>query len=63
MKIIVNGVAREMTAEGIAEMERLAAEMPQPEPTAQERLTALETENAQLKEALNLLLEGVTEDE
>lgn len=39
-KINVNGVTREMTPEEIAEMERMAAEMPQPEPTEQDRLRA-----------------------
>ena len=48
--------------EEIAEMERMAAETPPPEPTPEERLTALETENAYLKEALELLLSGVTVD-
>ena len=33
----------EMTAEEIAEMERQQAEMPEPEPTPEERLDALET--------------------
>ena len=42
MKIFENGVAREMTPEEIAELERLQAEMPKPEPTAEERLSALE---------------------
>ena len=32
MKININGVTREMTAEEIAEMQRMAAEMPVPEP-------------------------------
>lgn len=41
-KINVNGITREMTAEEIAELERLAAEMPTPEPTPEERLAALE---------------------
>lgn len=31
-KININGVTREMTAEEIAEMQRMAAEMPVPEP-------------------------------
>lgn len=31
-KININGVTREMTVEEIAEMERMAAEMPKPEP-------------------------------
>ena len=42
MKICENGVIREMTTEEIAELEKLAAEQPAPEPTAEERLTALE---------------------
>lgn len=35
-KININGVTREMTAEEIEEMERLAAEMPIPEPDPNE---------------------------
>lgn len=60
-KININGVTREMTAEEIAEMERMAADMPLPDPTPEERLAKLEEENAHLKEALNLILTGVTE--
>lgn len=41
-KININGVTREMTAEEIAEMERMAAEMPQPEPTPDERMNEIE---------------------
>ena len=51
-----------MSEEEIAEMERMAANMPKPEPTPEERLAKLEEENAHLKEALNLLLSGVTDD-
>ena len=54
MKIYENGIYRNMTAEEIAELERLAAEQPAPEPTAEERIAVLE-------EALNMLLSGVTE--
>lgn len=54
MKICENGIIREMTAEEIAEFERLAADQPAPEPTAEERIAVLE-------EALNLLLSGATE--
>lgn len=54
MKICENGIIRDMTVEEIAELERLAAEQPAPEPTAEERIAALE-------EALNLLLSGATE--
>lgn len=42
MKIFENGVAREMTAEEIEVLDALAAEQPVPEPTAEERLAALE---------------------
>ena len=42
MKICENGVIREMTPEEIAELEKLAAEQPAAEPTAEERLAALE---------------------
>lgn len=62
-KININGVTREMTAEEVAEMEALAAEMPEVQQTAEERIAALEADNAHLKEALELLLSGVTEDE
>lgn len=63
MKININGVTREMTAEEIAEMERMAAEMPPPEPTPEERLAAVERENAYLREALELLLSGEANNE
>ena len=43
MKININGLTREMTAEEIAEFERMKAEMPKPEPSTKERLDALET--------------------
>lgn len=36
---------------------------PVPVPSPEERLAALEQENAYLKETLNIILEGVTEDE
>lgn len=40
MKIFDNGIIREMTPEEI--VEAMAAKMPAPEPTAEERLAALE---------------------
>lgn len=61
-KININGVTREMTPEEVAEWERMAASMPPPDPTPEERLAKLEAENADLKEALNMLLSGVTVD-
>ena len=41
---VKNGVAeyRDATPEEIAEMERMAAEMPKPEPTPEERMTEIE---------------------
>ena len=54
MKININGVTREMTAEEIARQEALMAQMSEPELSAEERLTVLE-------EALEMILSGVTE--
>ena len=60
MRICENGVYRDMTADEIAELEKLATEMPAPEPTPEERIAALEKDNAELREALEALLSGVT---
>ena len=60
MKICENGIYRDMTAEEIAELEKLATEMPAPEPTPEERIAALEKDNAELREALEALLTGAT---
>lgn len=60
MKICENGIYRDMTAEEIAELEKLAAEMPEPEPSPEERISALEKDNAELREAMEALLSGVT---
>lgn len=60
MKIYENGVYRNMTAEEVAELEKLATEMPAPEPTPDERIAALEKDNAELREALEALLTGAT---
>lgn len=63
MKVYENGIYRDMTAEEVAEFEKLAAEMaskPTPEPTAEERIAALEHDNAELRDALDALLSGVT---
>lgn len=61
MKICDNGIIRDMTAEEIAELEKLAAEAPVPEPTPEERIAALEQDNAELRSAIEALLTGVTE--
>lgn len=60
MRIYENGIYRDMTAEEIAELEKLATEMPAPEPTPEERIAALEKDNAELRDALEALLSGVT---
>lgn len=60
MKAYTNGIIRDMTAEEIAEFEKLAAEAPSPEPTPEERIAALEKDNAELREAMEALLSGVT---
>lgn len=60
MKICENGIIRDMTAEEVAEFEKLAAEQPAPEPTPEERIAALEKDNAELRDALEALLSGVT---
>lgn len=60
MRICENGVYRDMTAEEIAELEKLAAEMPAPDPSPEERIAALEKDNAELREAMEALLSGVT---
>ena len=49
-----------MTPEEIAELEKLATEMPAPEPTPEERIAALEQDNAELREAMEALLTGAT---
>lgn len=61
MKKYVNGEYIDMTAEEVAELEKLAAEMPAPEPTPEERIAALEQDNAELRSALEALISGVTE--
>ena len=42
----------EMTAEEIAEFERMHAELPEPEPTPEERLAELEAQNQMLTKCL-----------
>jgi hypothetical protein len=60
MRICENGIYRDMTAEEIAELEKLAAEAPTPEPSPEDRIAALEKDNAELRDALDALLSGVT---
>lgn len=60
MKIYENGIIRDMTPEEVAELEKLAAEQPAPEPSPEERIAALEQNNAELREAIEALITGVT---
>lgn len=43
MRICENGVIRDMTPEEIAELQAVADNQPMPEPTAEERLEAIES--------------------
>ena len=54
MRICVNGVYRDMTPEEIAEWEQSISDPPAPEPTAEERIAALEQELAAAKILLGL---------
>ena len=65
MVILVKNKYIEMTPEEIAAIqakvaEQLAAEQPAPEPTPEERIAALEQDNAELRKAMDALLLGVT---
>ncbi len=60
MKKYVNGEYIDMTAAEIAELEKLAAEQPAPEPTPEERIAALEKDNAELRKAIETLLNRAT---
>lgn len=60
MKKYENGIYRDMTPEEVAEFEKLVAEAPAPEPSPEERIAALEQDNAELREAMEALLSGVT---
>lgn len=54
IRVYDNGVYRDATPAEIAEMERMAAEMPKPEPTPEERIAALEEELKAAKILLGL---------
>lgn len=61
-KINDNGVIRDMTPYEIASLTAQEPEPEEPPISNEERIAALEVENAQLKEALDLLLSGATEE-
>ena len=55
MRKYINGTYRDMTPEEIAELEKMQSEMPEPEPTPEERIKQLEE---QLKAVTTILLGG-----
>lgn len=60
MKKYENGIYRDMTADEVAEFKKVVAEQPVHEPTPEERIAALEQDNAELREAMEALLTGAT---
>lgn len=66
LQIWENGVIRDMTEAEVkayeADVQRVEAELANRPPTPQEQIAAQAQEIADLKEALTMLLEGVTED-
>lgn len=52
MKVCENGVMRDMTAEEIAELQAMQMEQPIAEPTAEERMEALEAAILELAEVI-----------
>lgn len=58
---VMGMVNRDATPEEEAEFARQQAELPEPEPSPEERIAKLETENAHLIEVLELILSGATE--
>ena len=52
MKICENGVIRDMSPEEIAELNRQQAEVPESEPTPDDRIARLEAQNQVLTECL-----------
>ena len=61
-KININGITREMTPEEIAELEALAATMPEPTPTPEERIAELEQIISDQDDALAELAALITEE-
>lgn len=64
MKICENGIIRELTPEEELSMkearQQADEEMKAQPPSAEERIAALEKDNAELRDALDALLTGVT---
>lgn len=54
MKICENGIYRDMTAEEIAELEKMQSEAPVPTPTIEERMASVEEDT----KAIRVILMG-----
>ena len=52
MRILENGVYRDMTAEEIAELEKMQTEAPAPTPTIEERMASVEEDTAIIRAIL-----------
>ena len=52
MKIYENGIYRDMTAEEIAELEKMQSEAPAPTPTIEERMASVEEDTAIIRAIL-----------
>ena len=52
MKILSNGIYRDMTAEEIAELEKMQTEAPAPTPTIEERVASVEEDTAIIRAIL-----------
>ena len=52
MKILSNGIYRDMTAEEIAELEKMQTEAPAPTPTIEERMASVEEDTAIIRAIL-----------
>ena len=52
MRILENGVYRDMTAEEIAELEKMHTDAPAPTPTIEERMASVEEDTAIIRAIL-----------
>ena len=52
MKICENGIYRDMTAEEIAELEKMQSDAPAPTPTIEERMASVEEDTAIIRAIL-----------
>ena len=52
MRIYVNGIYRDMSAEEIAELEKMQTEAPAPTPTIEERVASVEEDTAIIRAIL-----------